>query len=56
MIPQQSVKKIFESNYINKRQRKEGYEYDSIFTKRLLEEKRKTIKILDDILRIMEGE
>jgi hypothetical protein len=48
-------KKIFESNYINKRQRKETYEYDSIFTKELLEEKRKTIEILDDILQIIEG-
>lgn len=48
-------KKTFESNYISKRQRKEAYKYENIFTKKLLEEKRKTVKILDDILQIMEG-
>ncbi|MCK5416036.1 RloB domain-containing protein [Candidatus Parcubacteria bacterium] len=48
-------KKMFESEYINKRQRKEAYEYNNLFKKELLEEKRKTIKILDDILQIMEG-
>ena len=48
-------KNIFESKYINKKKRKEAYEYDNIFTKELLEEKRVIIKILDDIIQIMEG-
>jgi len=48
-------KKIFEEKYIAKRQRKEVYEYEKYFSKELLEEKRKIIKILDNIIKIMEG-
>jgi hypothetical protein len=49
-------KKIFEEKYISKSHRKEIYEYDKHFPKDLLEEKRKLIKLLDYIIRIMEGQ
>jgi hypothetical protein len=48
-------KKIFEEKYIEKTQRKEMYEYDKYFSKKLLDKKRENIKVLDDIIKIMEG-
>jgi hypothetical protein len=47
-------KKVFEKEYIEKRQRKEAREYDKYFTKKSLDGKRKNIKILDSIIKIME--
>ncbi|MCF7795403.1 RloB domain-containing protein [Patescibacteria group bacterium] len=48
-------KRIFEEKYIEKTKRKERYEYDKYFSKELLEKKREIIKILDYIIKIMEG-
>jgi hypothetical protein len=48
-------KKIFEEKYIEKTQRKERYEYDKYFSKKLLDKKRENIKVLDYIIKIMEG-
>jgi ribosomal protein L15E len=31
------------------------YEYDKYFSKKLLDKKRENIKVLDDIIKIMEG-
>ena len=48
-------KKVFEDEYIEKRLRRESYKYDKYFTKEMLEEKRKTIKMLNSVINIMEG-
>lgn len=50
-----NCKKQFENNFINKTKRAEPHEYGKLFTKKLLEEKRKSIDALDKILTIMEG-
>lgn len=48
-------KKYFETNYIEKSKRNEPREYEKLFPKKFLEEKRKSIKELNIIIEIMEG-
>jgi hypothetical protein len=48
-------KKLFEGKYINKKQRDESYVYEKIFPKHLLDKQRKTLVILNQIIKEMEG-
>jgi hypothetical protein len=48
-------KRKFESKYINKEQRMESRRYEKIFTKRLLDIKRKKVENLDRLISLMEG-
>lgn len=48
-------KRRFELEYINRKQRRDLGEYDKYFAKGALDEKRNDIKILHDIIKVMEG-
>jgi hypothetical protein len=48
-------KSEFEKKYISKKQRTEIYRYDELFTIKKIEDKRKTITELNEIITIMEG-
>lgn len=50
-----NCKKEFESKFIDKTKRSEPKEYDKIFTKQVLEVKRKSNDTLNKIINIMEG-
>ena len=48
-------KSEFEKKYINSRRRREQEAYAKVFTKQLLDEQRKNIKVLDELISLFEG-
>ncbi|MFH1284853.1 MAG: RloB domain-containing protein [Candidatus Peregrinibacteria bacterium] len=47
-------KKLFEDGYISKKQRAEGYRYSQVFTKKLLDKRRRSLLTLDCLLKEIE--